>query len=187
MAADSRRQLWLLAILSVILIGVLWWRLSPEPVAGPLATARPAQAAAARRGRAAAGGPAVEAVHLDALAASRATPDEGTRDPFRFNAPAPPPPTPVAPVAELGGTPGSLSPIASAPTGPPPMLLKFIGILKPASTAPIAVLTDGKNVFYGREGETIEGRYRIERIGVESVEMAWADGQGHQVIRLSGS
>ena len=67
------------------------------------------------------------------------------------------------------------------------MLLKFIGILKPASTAPIAVLTDGKNVFYGREGETIEGRYRVERIGVESVEMAWADGQGHQVIRLSGS
>jgi hypothetical protein len=85
------------------------------------------------------------------------------------------------------GTPGSLSPLAAVPAGPPPMLLKFIGILKPSSTAPIAVLTDGKNVFYGREGETIEGRYRIERIGVESVEMAWADGQGHQVIRLSGS
>ncbi len=186
MAADSRRQLWVLAILSVILIGVLWWRLSPDPVAGPPAMTRPAQAAAARRGSAAAGA-AVEAVHLDALAASRAKPDEGPRDPFRFNAPAPPPPTPVTPVLGAGGTPGSLPPLASAPSGPPPMLLKFIGILKPASTAPIAVLTDGKNVFYGREGETIEGRYRIERIGVESVEMAWADGQGHQVIRLSGS
>ena len=67
------------------------------------------------------------------------------------------------------------------------MLLKFIGILKPKAAAPIAVLTDGKNVFYGREGETLEGRYRIERIGVESVEMAWADGRGRQVIRLSGS
>ncbi len=187
MAANSRRQLWLLAILSLTLIGVLWWRLSPDPVAGPLATARPAQGAAARRGSAAAGGLAVEAVHLDALAAARAEPDEGARDPFRFNAPAPPPPRPVTPVDGPAGTPGSLSPLASAPAGPPPMLLKFIGILKPASTAPIAVLTDGKNVFYGREGETIEGRYRVERIGVESVEMAWADGQGHQVIRLSGS
>ena len=187
MAANSRRQLWLLAILSLTLIGVLWWRLSPDPVAGPPAAARSAQGAAARRGSAAAGGLAVEAVHLDALAASRAEPDEGTRDPFRFNAPAPPPPRPVAPVAGPAGTPGSLSPLASVPAGPPPMLLKFIGILKPASTAPIAVLTDGKNVFYGREGETIEGRYRIEHIGVESVEMAWADGQGHQVIRLSGS
>ena len=186
MAAESRRQLWLLAILSLTLFVVLWWRLQPDPVPGPLATARPAQGAAARRGGAAAAGLAVEAVHLDALAASRAKPDEGTRDPFRFNAPAPPP-RPVTPVAGPAGTPGSLSPLASAPAGPPPILLKFIGILKPTSTAPIAVLTDGKNVFYGREGETIEGRYRIERIGVESVDMAWADGQGHQVIRLSGS
>ena len=186
MAADSRRQLWLLAILALTLLGALWWRLSPAPVAGPLATARPAQDAAARRGSARLGARR-RGRDLDALGASRATPDEGTRDPFQFNAPAPPPPTPLTPVAGLGGTPDSLSPIASAPAGPPPMLLKFIGILKPASTAPIAVLTDGKNVFYGREGETIEGRYRIERIGVESVEMAWADGQGHQVIRLSGS
>jgi hypothetical protein len=186
MAAESRRQLWLLAILSVTLIGVLWWRLLPEPVADPPVTARPAQAVAARRRSAAAGGPAVEAVHLDALAVSGAKPDEGTRDPFRFNAPAPPP-RPVTPVAGPGDISASQSPLAPVPAGPPPMLLKFIGILKPASTAPIAVLTDGKNVFYGRQGETIEGRYRIERIGVESVEMAWADGQGHQVIRLSGS
>ena len=185
MAAESRRKLWLLGVLSVTLIGVLWWRLLPEPVAGPPATARPAQAAA-RRGSAVAGGPVVEAVHLDVLTVSGAKPDEGTRDPFRFNAPAPPP-RPVTPVAGPESTPGSPSSLAAAPAGPPPMLLKFIGILKPASTAPIAVLTDGKNVFYGREGETIEGRYRIERIGVESVEMAWADGQGHQVIRLSGS
>jgi hypothetical protein len=186
MAAESRRQLWLLAILSVTLIGVLWWRLSPDPAPGPLTTARPAQAAGSRRGGAAAEGSAVEAVHLDALAASRARPDEGTRNPFRFNVPAPAAPRPVTPVAGPGGTPGSLS-LASAPAGPPPMLLKFIGILKPTTASPIAVLTDGKNVFYGREGETIEGRYRIERIGVESVEMAWADGRGRQVIRLSGS
>jgi hypothetical protein len=187
MATESRRQVWLLAIVSVALIGVLWWRLSPEPVTGPPPTARPAQAVAARRGSAASAGTSVEAVHLDALPVSRAKPDEGTRDPFRFNAPAPLPPTPVTTVAGPSGTSGSMSPLAPAAVGPPPMLLKFIGILKQTSASPIAVLTDGKDVFYGREGETIEGRYRIERIGVESVEMAWADGQGHQVIRLSGS
>jgi hypothetical protein len=188
MAADSRRQVWLLSILTVVLIGVLWWELLPEPAIAPAASARPSQAASGRRGGAPATGAPVEAVRLDALKTSRTEPDAAPRDPFRFNAPAPPPPKPVAPVTAPGaGAPGS-SPLALAqPAGPPPMLLKFIGILKPASTAPIAVLTDGKNVFYGREGETIEGRYRIERIGVESVEMAWADGQGHQVIRLSGS
>ena len=73
------------------------------------------------------------------------------------------------------------------PPPPPPIQLKFIGIVNAASTSKIAVLSDGKNVFYGREGETVDGRYRIERIGVESIEMARTDGQGRQVIRLSGS
>jgi hypothetical protein len=184
MAAESRRQLWLLAILGVTLVGVLFWQMSPEPVVGPVAAPRQAQAAA-RRGTGAAAATPVEAVHLDALAASRAEPGEETRDPFRFNTPAPAPPKPETPV--LGPAPGTPGGPPIVPSGPPPMLLKFIGILKPKSASPIAVLTDGKNVFYGREGETLEGRYRIERIGVESVEMAWADGQGRQVIRLSGS
>ena len=34
---------------------------------------------------------------------------------------------------------------------------------------------------------SVDGRYRIERISAESIEMAWADGTGRQLIRLSGS
>jgi hypothetical protein len=49
------------------------------------------------------------------------------------------------------------------------------------------VLSDGRNVFYGREGDIIEGRYRILRIGVESIEMTYVDGGGQQTIRLTGS
>ena len=45
----------------------------------------------------------------------------------------------------------------------------------------------GRNVFYGREGDIIEGRYRIVRIGLESIEMMHVDGRGQQTIRLSGS
>jgi len=40
-------------------------------------------------------------------------------------------------------------------------------------------------VFYGREGEVIEGRYKILRIGVESVEMSYVDGRGRQRIPLT--
>ena len=50
-----------------------------------------------------------------------------------------------------------------------------------------AVLSDGRNVFQGREGDIIEGRYRILRIGVESLEMAYLDGRGRLTIRLTGS
>src|SRR5690348_15628191 len=130
MAAESRRQLWLLGALSVALIGVLWWRLSPEPLAAPVATSRPAQAPGARRGNAAASGAAVEAVHLAALTASRTKPEEGARDPFRFRTPASSP-RPVAPVTAPGADAQGSSAMAPAPpAGPPPMLLKFIGILK---------------------------------------------------------
>lgn len=68
------------------------------------------------------------------------------------------------------------------------MALKFIGVVERApSQLKLAVLSDGRNVYYGREGEVIEGRYRIERIGVESIEMSYVDGRGRQTLRLSGS
>ncbi len=66
--------------------------------------------------------------------------------------------------------------------------MEFIGLVEQApSRLKLAVLSDGKNVFYGKEGDTIEGRYRIERIGAESIDMAYIDGRGRQTLRLSGS
>ena len=79
-------------------------------------------------------------------------------------------------------------PVVPAPSGPPPIPLRFIGTVdEVARHLKLAVLTDGRNVFYGREGDIIEGRYRIVRIGVESIEMMHVDGRGQQTIRLSGS
>ncbi len=51
----------------------------------------------------------------------------------------------------------------------------------------IAVLSDSRGgVFYGREGEIIEGQYRIIKIGVESLEIAYLDGRGRQTLRHTG-
>ena len=69
----------------------------------------------------------------------------------------------------------------------PPIALKFIGIMEvPGQAQKIAVLSDGGACTMAREGEIIEGRYRILKIGVESIEMAYLDGRGRQTIRLSG-
>jgi hypothetical protein len=38
----------------------------------------------------------------------------------------------------------------------------------------------------GREGDLIEGRYRVLRVGADSLDLAYADGRGRQTIRLSG-
>jgi hypothetical protein len=79
-------------------------------------------------------------------------------------------------------------PAVLPPPPPPPIPVKFIGIVQTPDKK-FAVLSDVSthDVFYGREGDIIDGRYRILRIGVESIEMAYVDGRGRQTIRLTGS
>jgi hypothetical protein len=76
------------------------------------------------------------------------------------------------------------------PPGPPPLppiALKFTGIVERANGVKWAVLVDGKgNLMYGKDGDIIDGRYTIVKIGTESIEMTYADGRGRQVIRLTG-
>ncbi len=125
-------------------------------------------------------------LRLDVLDRDRPAPSEPGRDLFELGASR----APAAVAAAGPAMPAAPMPASLMPAGPPmapPITLKFVGIVHPAHQAQIAVLSDGRNVFYGKEGETIDGRYRIERIGVESIEMAWLDGRGRQVIRLSGS
>ena len=57
----------------------------------------------------------------------------------------------------------------------------------PARVGKLAILSDSRGgVFYGKEGDTIEGRYRVLRISPESADLAYIDGRGRQTIRLSG-
>lgn len=185
MGTERRQQILLGALLLVLAIVAyrVWARTSVEP-----ASSSNAKAAAPRSAHAAP--PAVTApdVHLRELEDEKPKPASGERNLFRFRPKAPPPPPPraVGPEQSVNPTP--------APTGPPPppppapIALKFIGILESSGQPEkIAILSDGRSVFHGREGDIIEGRYRIVRIGVESIEMAHLDGRGRQTIRLSGS
>ena len=64
--------------------------------------------------------------------------------------------------------------------------LDFLQALERANGVKWAVLSDGKVTMYGKDGDTIDGRYRIVKIGAESVEVTHLDGRGRQVIRLTG-
>jgi hypothetical protein len=124
-------------------------------------------------------------VHLEALDAERPAPSDADRNLFRFKTKASPPPAPSPPIRPpAAGAPGQ------APSGPPPLppiSMKFIGFLqRQAGAQKIAILSDGRGVYYGSEGAIIEGRYRILKIGEESIEMAYLDGRGRQAIRLTG-
>lgn len=186
MASSSPRQLGLLGGLVLLLLAVLVYNRDDDPVSATTASPVRARAAAARAAQA----ETVEIVRLDALTRVRPEPQTGARNPFRFR----PTPAPASSVSRPqaggpgGATPLSAPPVPSGPPPPPPIALKFIGVVERApSPLKLAVLSDGRNVFYGREGEVIEGRYRIERIGVESIEMSYVDGRGRQTLRLSGS
>jgi hypothetical protein len=184
MGTERRRQLLLGALVVVLLIVVyrMWRTTSVAP--GPASNNRGAAATPARASGAAAqsAGDAPD-VHLQALDADRPKPGATDRNLFRFKPKAPPPPPQAQRPAPV---------VAPVPTGPPPpppvppIPLKFIGTLERGGQK-IAILSDSSgHVSYGPEGATIDGRYRIIKIGAESVELAHVDGRGHQMIRLTG-
>ena len=65
--------------------------------------------------------------------------------------------------------------------------LRFIGVVDaPESAGLIAVLADGADVFQGRVGDTVDGRYRITRIAGDTVEIERLIAGGREVLRLDG-
>ena len=131
-------------------------------------------------------------VRLDEVVPAHPGPVETGRNPFRFGArlPVTPPgpvtsprPTPMDPDPE----PFTTEPLPDALTLAPAIQLRFIGIVEaPDSVGTVAVLSDGRSVYHGRQGDIIEGRYRIVRIDVESIEIEVLDGGRRRTLSLSG-
>jgi hypothetical protein len=113
-------------------------------------------------------------IDLGRLAAARAETKAGHRDIFEFG---PPPqaerPVMVAEEAE----PAPLPVVETVPTPPPvptlpPLNLKFIGSLDNARGLKVAVLmTDRNEILTGKVGEVVANRYKIDKIGFESVDL----------------
>jgi len=169
MATERPRKELLLGAV-VVVLAVLAYRLWPSSTSAAPTPAPGARARVTAPARATTppgpGSAAAPNVHLDALEAERTKPIAAERNLFRFKPkPLPPPPPPL-----------------------PPIGFRFIGVVEAEKAPKIAILSDkDHNVFHGREGDIIEGRYRILRIGAESIEMAYLDGRGRQTIRLTGS
>lgn len=183
---STRPRPWLLVALGlavIVFLAAQFW--SSNPAATPGRASNP-RGAAARRAPGAVD-PVDLNVRLDWLQQRQVPPGEASRNPFRFQpkAPTPAPPSESSKVA-MRPTP---QPDESAPVGPPPpppIALKFIGTVEPTPGDKVAAFSDCRYTFRGREGEIVDGRYRLVRIGVESVVMEYVDGRGRTTIRLSG-
>lgn len=178
----DRRTLLLLGALVVMIVVAIWsFGGGGTPPAAPTA----ARAALVNAKQAAAAGEAPLDVRIELLSAERPEPGTSGRNPFEFRArPAPPPPPPT-PAGGFNGI--ALPPAPTGPPPPPPIALKYIGLVEGKKGLRVAVLSDGKSSpMYGRQGDIIDGRYRVVTIGVESIELEHVDGRGRQTIRLTG-
>jgi hypothetical protein len=185
MIPQKHRQLMALVGLLLVFVVILAFQLrttEPPPAA---ATRAPSNNA----GRAATTGTSpgvtsVTDVRLEALQRTGEGALETDRNPFRFRPKAAPPP----PRAMERGPAAALAP--QAPSGPPPLPpipLRLIGVLE---TQPRLGVFSGGRVgeppLYGKEGDIIDGRYRVLRIGPESADLSYIDGRGRQTLRMSG-
>ena|SRR5687767_3228160 len=181
MTAKTKTQLGVLGALVAVFVAVMFVRSSGE---APAADTAPPSNQTGRPG-AATGTPEVADVKLEALKAEHDAPSDPSRNLFAFRQRAAPPPQAVRPDPRPAV---EAPPVPVGPPPPPPIGLKYIGLLEQgAAGGKVAIFSDGRgSTFYGREGEIIDGRYRVIRIGTESTEVSYVDGRGRQTLRLSG-
>ncbi|HSP90420.1 MAG TPA: hypothetical protein VLN08_05920 [Vicinamibacterales bacterium] len=194
----NRRQLVLLGAILVLLASVLYWQstgteVTPEEFSAAMRQSAPGAAGAldatpapAARPRPAAGPAVIPAVGLASLDRAQPEPADSGRDPFRFGSA----PAAVPRGGSTGGGFGGAAPAVPAPpqepAGPPPIPLRFIGIARQGEGRMYAVLRDERGVYYGAEGDVVEGRYRILRVSTDTVELSYVDGRGRVTIPMSG-
>ncbi len=101
---------------------------------------------------------------------------EPGRDLFRFYQPPKPPPQKPEPVRPPQPPPQKQVELPPPPPGPQPPAIDvdYLGSFGPQER-PIAVLSDGEEIYNVRLGDVIDGKFRVVRIGYESVDLAFVD------------
>jgi hypothetical protein len=186
----SRERLGLQVVAALAVATGIWYYVSAGDDAPATAGRAPSNRVSARGGRGDAPLPVAD-VKLEQLPGGEPGGlDDPSRNPFRFKPKPAPPPPPMAPRPVV---PQPVAPpVPQGPPPPPPITLRMIGLVdaeKPAER--IAIFADPRSQglgspVYGKEGDIIEGRYRVLRVGTDSAELAYLDGRGRQTLRMSG-
>ena len=127
--------------------------------------------------------PDLPRIDLNRLEAPRSRSGAGRRDLFDFGVPPTPPPTPV-PVTVPTPVP---TPVVPTPTPLPPLTVRYVGAIEDKRGLKVAVfLTDKEEVLTGQAGQLVGNRFRIVRIGLESVDIQEVGSEQTRRIPLGG-
>jgi hypothetical protein len=112
-----------------------------------------------------------------------------SRDVFEYGRP-PAPPIPEAPPEELAAPQPFVTPVLPMEATPlplPPLNVRFIGAVKtPRGEWFAALLTEGKELLTGKEGDVLASRFEIVKIGHESLDVREVASGSQRRIRLGG-
>jgi hypothetical protein len=93
-------------------------------------------------------------------------------------------PPPSSTPAGLGGGPGD----AGGGVALPPMNVRFLGAVQAREGVWVAaLLTDRKELLTGKEGDTVGNRFRIVKIGIESIDLLDVTSGRQRRVRLGGA
>lgn len=177
--AENRKKLIAAIVLMVLAVFGVYSLLSrpKTPAAAPAAAPatasarRPATRRGASRGTAPAGENLDPTLRLDLLRASEGMKYEGTgRNIFRGEGGGELPKPAANPLKDAAAKPAP--PVPTGPPPPPPINLKFYGFAnRPGDPAKKVFLSEGDNIFIAGEGEVVNRRYKVVKIGQSSVEI----------------
>lgn len=174
----SRRGLLLLLGLLVAVAAVRFWP-GPEPEVAASSPRRPGVVPAGRPG-----GTPTASEEIPALALGQGRGEIGgevVRNVFAFHVPPTPTPRPVPPTPTPFPVPGMaqfVGPRLPTPTPtatpiiPPAIPYRALGIFGPREK-PIVTFEDGPRLINAREGDVLDGRFILRRVGRESVDFAF--------------
>ncbi|HEY4563484.1 MAG TPA: hypothetical protein VIJ36_10920 [Thermoanaerobaculia bacterium] len=169
--SKARQTILLIALAALALLAALQWagllRLEQDEIVTiPVAAAHPA----VRAGRPGARpGDRIASLRTEDLERVRAG-GMGGRDPWRFVDPPPIPQRKSTEPQPEAQAPMALKPAESPLPHPDDFTLRYLGRFGPPEKH-IAVFTDGRRVLNRQEGEVLDGRFIVSRIGYESVEI----------------
>ena len=197
--ASNRPRPALLALLLIVAMVFVYTQYFSGPAAPASVPTTPARA----QGKPTTVADKVEPKDLDVRVEtlSQKTPPLGEmeRNPFRFGEKAPPPQPafngPARPAPKTDYVPPTTPTPPVVDPGPPRIgdTVKFIGVVE-TSKGKIGAFSIWDSLTRecrgvpspGKEGDVIEGRYRVVRLGIESAVLEFLDGRGRATLPLNG-
>jgi len=177
----KQRPRWIVFAAAGAVILLAAYGLMPADVPGPATPVR-----AGERSRPGPAESPLPVIDFARIANPPPAPGLGTRDLFDFAAPPPTPiPPPPPPSSAEGGDPAPIT--VPTPTPLPPLNIRYIGAVERRGAKVAMLMTERGEVLTGQAGAMVGNRFRIVKIGLESIDIQEVGSDHVRRIPLKGN